>query len=63
MPIRFEKFSISDLLPNDVEVPIEETKKISGRLKISNRRLSIQMKTIDRKEKKSWQQSNLRNTL
>lgn len=57
MPIRFEKFSISDLLPNDVEVPIEETKKIS------NRRLSIQMKTIDRKEKKSWQQSNLRNTL
>jgi len=61
MSIKFETYSISDILTKNAEVTREDTVKISKRLKKTNRKLVKKMKAIDRKEKRSWQKSLLRN--
>ncbi|HIR89313.1 MAG TPA: hypothetical protein IAC96_10210 [Candidatus Fimimorpha faecalis] len=61
MAIHFETHSIPNALTGDIEVPNEATTKISKRLTKTNRKLVKKMKVIDRKEKRSWQKSLLRN--
>lgn len=61
MAITFEYHEIPKTLIGDVVVPTEEIAKITIRLRKTSRNLNRRMKLIDRKEKKSWQKSRVRN--
>lgn len=62
MSINFEIHSIPSVLTGDVVATNEATAEISKRLRKTNRKLVKKMKAIDRKEKKSWQKSLVRNS-
>lgn len=62
MSIQFEIHSIPHILTENVVVASDDTAKISKRLRKTNRKLAKKMKAIDRKEKRSWQKSRLRNS-
>lgn len=62
MSIFFESYSLPDVLTEDFVVTKEEVAEISKRLRKTNHKLTKKMKAIDRKEKRSWQNSLLRNS-
>lgn len=62
MSIHFETYSIPSVLTKDVIIAAEDTAKISQQLSKTNRNLVKKMKAIDRKEKRSWQKSLIRNS-
>lgn len=62
MSLHFESYSLPDALKENTVVSSENTAKISNRLKKTNHSLQKKMKAIDRKEKRSWQKSLLRNS-
>ena len=62
MSIQFEIHSIPHILTENVVVESDDTAKIYKRLRKTNRKLAKKMKAIDRKEKRSWQKSRLRNS-
>lgn len=61
MSVHFKTYSIPVALTEDATVKKEDTAKISKRSKKTNRILAKKMTAIDRKDKKSWQKSLLRN--
>ena len=62
MPIQFKNYSIPSALTKDVVVTEEDEEKISKRSRKTNRKLAMKMRVIDRKDKRSWQKSLLRNS-
>ena len=61
MSLHFESYSLPDALKKNTIVPSENTDKISKRLRKTNYSLIKKMRAIERKEKRSWQKSLLRN--
>lgn len=61
MSIYFETHTLPDALTETASVSAEDTNEIVLRLQKSNRRLSKKMNAIDRREKRTWQKSSLRN--
>lgn len=62
MPIQFKNYSIPSALTKDVAITEEDEEKISKRSRKTNRKLAMKMRAIDRKDKRSWQKSLLRNS-
>ncbi len=63
MAISFKTCSMPSSLMEQAVVPSDESGKVSSRLAKTNQKLETSMKAIDRKERKSWQKSMLRNTM
>ena len=63
MAISFKTCSMPLSLEEQAAVPADESGKVSSRLAKTNQKLETSMKAIDRKERKSWQKSMLRNTM
>lgn len=61
MSIYFETHTLPKALTETVSVAVEDTNEIVLRLQKSNRRLSKKMIAIERREKRTWQKSSLRN--
>lgn len=61
MSIFFETHTLPVALTETVSVAVEDTNEIISRLQKSNRRLSKKMNAIERREKRTWQKSSLRN--
>ena len=61
MSILFEIHSMPNTLSDNLPVSESAVVKISRRLKRNNHKLITKMKAIDRKEKRNWQKSTIRN--